>query len=104
MVWLPAVSVEVVSFAVWALSVTVPSVAVPFLNVTVPVGVPLLVAGVTTAVKVTGVPTAEGFFDEVRVVTLASGVPVPLRLAAVEELLNGTLSVAFLAPTLIGRN
>lgn len=104
MVWLPAVRVEVVSLAVWAIRVTVPRLAAPFLNVTVPVGVPLLVAGLTTAVKVTGVPTADGFFDEVKVVTLASGVPMPVRLAATEELLNGTLSVAFPAPTLVGRN
>jgi hypothetical protein len=54
MVWLPAVSVEVVNAAWPPLSVTVPSVwlVVVSVKVTLPVGVPPLPA--TVAVNVTG--------------------------------------------------
>jgi len=79
--------------------------AAPFLKVTVPLGVPVLGgAAVTVAVKVTAAPTAEGFFDEVRDMRVAEGVPVPVRLAAEEELLKGTLRVALPPPELVGRN
>ena len=68
-VWLPPLSVDVVSIAFPALRATLPKVVAPSVNVTVPEGVPLPGgAAVTAAVKVTGVPTADGFFDEVKMV------------------------------------
>lgn len=51
------------------LNVAAPRVVLPSVNVTVPVGVPL--AAVTVALKVTGCPAVEGFWEEVRAVVLA---------------------------------
>ncbi len=48
-------------------SVAVPRVLLPFMNVTVPVAL----AGVTVAVKVTDCPALDGFSEEVSVVVLA---------------------------------
>src|SRR5438105_4594068 len=76
MVWLPAVSTEVVNM-VWAppgalVSVPVPIVELPSRNVTVPVGVPPDPAtGETVAVKTTGGPAELGFGNDVTVVVVA---------------------------------
>jgi len=62
--------VEIVAFPL--ASVAVPTVVEPFFNVTTPVGVPLPGATVTTViVKVTDLPSVDGFSEEVRVVELA---------------------------------
>jgi hypothetical protein len=53
------------------LTVTVPNVAVPFLKTTDPVAVPPN-CGDTVAVKVTLVPGAEGFCDEISPVVVGS--------------------------------
>jgi hypothetical protein len=76
MVWLPAVSTEVVNVA-WAppgalVSVPVPIVELPSRNVTVPVGVPPDPGtGETVAVKTTGWPAELGFGNDVTVVVVA---------------------------------
>jgi hypothetical protein len=68
--WVSA-DVEIVAFPL--ASEAVPTVAAPFLNVTDPVGVPLPGATVTTViVKVTDLPSVDGFSEEVRVVELAA--------------------------------
>jgi hypothetical protein len=106
MLWLPAVRVEVVSIAFPPLTGTVPRIVEPFSNVTVPVGMPLPAVGLTAAVNVTGIPTAEGLFEELNAVTLAFLLAVPAT-TTVEgdwEALDGTLMVAFPVPTLVGWN
>jgi hypothetical protein len=66
MVWLPGARPEVVNVALPPLSMgAVPRVVEPSWKVTLPVGVPLA-GDVTVAVRVTGVPDAEGFDDDVR--------------------------------------
>ena len=68
--WVSA-DVEIVAFPL--ASVAVPTVVAPFFNVTTPVGVPLPGATVTTViVKVTDLPSVDGFSEEVRVVELAA--------------------------------
>ena len=68
--WVSA-DVEIVAFPL--ASGAVPTVVAPFFNVTVPVGVPLPGATVTTViVKVTDLPSVDGFSEEVTVVELAA--------------------------------
>jgi hypothetical protein len=68
--WVSA-DVEIVAFP--PVSVAVPTVVAPFFNVTIPVGVPLPGATVTTViVKVTDLPSVDGFCEEVSVVELAA--------------------------------
>src|SRR5215469_3412526 len=105
MLWLPAVKVDVVSVALPVFNPTVPRIVAPSLKTTLPVvttGIPL--AALTTAVKVTGVPTTEGFREEVNTVRLASFAPVPNRLTPTDVLLNPTFRLPNFGPTLVGRN
>ena len=66
----PVARVEAVSWA-WPFPPMAadPIMEVPSWKLTKPVGVPPVLA-VTTAVKVTGVPTVAGFGDEVRLVVV----------------------------------
>lgn len=70
MEWVPPVSEEVVKEAFPLESIPVPITAVPDLNVTVPPGV--LTPEVTVAVKVTGCPWVDGFFEETTFVELGA--------------------------------
>ena len=79
--WINAV-VEIVAFPLT--SVAVPTVVAPFFNVTVPVGVPLPGATVTTViVKVTDLPSVDGFSEEVSLVELDALLTVSVRTAEV---------------------
>ena len=93
MLWLPAVSAEVVKVATPPLSVPGPSVLAPSLKVTVPVGVPAPGGtAVTVAVKVTDWPKVDGLLLETTTVVVpdwlticglvSSGPVVPVKLAS----------------------
>ena len=60
---MPTARADVVKVALSLATVPVPRVVVPSLKVTVPLGNPPN-APVMVAVKVTGVPLVEGFFDD----------------------------------------
>ena len=80
----PWVSADVEIVALPLASVAVPTVVAPFFNVTVPVGVPLPGAAVTTViVKVTDLPSVDGFSEEVSFVELAALLTVSVRTAEV---------------------
>ena len=69
----PWVSEDVETVAFPLASAAVPTMVAPFFNVTVPVGVPLPGATVTTViVKVTDLPSVDGFNEEVNVAELAA--------------------------------
>jgi hypothetical protein len=86
----PAASVEVVMPAVPPLSDFDPRLFVPDLKVTEPVGVPD-VEDITVAVKVTAVPPADGFTDEVNAVLVAA-------LVTVWDIAGDVLVVSFASP------
>jgi len=80
----PWVSADVEIIALPFTSVAVPTVVAPFFNVTVPVGVPLPGATVTTViVKVTDLPSVDGFREEVSAVELAALLTVCVSTAEV---------------------
>jgi hypothetical protein len=80
----PWASADVAIVAFPLASVAVPTVVAPFFNVTVPVGVPLPGATVTTViVKVTDLPSVDGFSEEVSLVELAALLTVSVRTAEV---------------------
>jgi len=80
----PWASADVAIVAFPLASVAVPTIVAPFFNVTVPFGVPLPGATVTTViVKVTDLPSVDGFSEEVSLVELAALLTVSVRTAEV---------------------
>jgi hypothetical protein len=90
----PRVSVEVLNVAAPPDKLLVPRVVAPSLNVTVPVAVD----GVTVAVKVTGLPYADGLADAVTAVVV---VERPTLKVPVAELDRKILCVGYVAEPLV---
>src|ERR1051326_5862552 len=100
MEWAPAASALVVNVA-WSEPSRgfVPRLLVPSLKVTVPVGVPE--PALTVAVKVTGRPETDGFWEEARVVVVAAGLRVTLLLVPVARTEAASVAVMVCVPTVL---